>query len=190
MKPSLLHTLQIATLALVSAILFVELYQLNAWLFAAWEHAQGVNWVFLPAGIRVLLVLAMCTPGALGILLGNLWLNRDQLGLPTLLPIMSIGLASGFGPWLVKWFMEKRGLLDRQLRNISSADLLQYVLLYAAFNAFSHQTVHWVFHTPNTTPWVDVWPMFIGDAIGALVVLYTLKLLLSGLRRLQSAARP
>lgn len=183
------HAFQSLALALLSAGLFVELYAFNGWLFAAWEHAQGVNWIFLPAGFRVLLVLSMGLPGAVGILLGNLWLGRADLNPTTLLPTLSIALASGFGPWVVKCFMEKRGLLDRHLQQISSADLLQYVLLYAAFNALSHQTLHWVFHTHNAVPWVDVWPMFIGDAIGALTVLYAIKWLANGLRQLQQSAR-
>ena len=170
-------------MVLLSAVLFVELFRLNDWLFSALEHSKGVNLVFLPAGFRVLLVLIMGLPGAAGIVLGNLWLDRDHLALSSLIPILSIGIASGFGPWLVRCWMEKRGLIDRHLLDLSSSQLLHFVLLYAAFNAFSHQAVHWVFSTPEAVPWVDVWPMFFGDAIGALAVLYAVKLVLSQLRR-------
>lgn len=182
MKSRSLPSLQMTVMALLSAMTFVELFRLNNWLFAAWEHTQGVNWVFLPAGVRVLLVLALGLPGALGIVLGNLWLDRSQLDMPSLLPTVSIALASGIGPWLVKGFMERRGLLQRNLAHITSNRLLQYVLFYAAFNALTHQLIHWVSSTPNSVPWVDVWPMFIGDAIGALVLLYSMKLMLVSLR--------
>lgn len=173
--------LEIAGMVLLSAVLFVGLYQFNAWLFSALEHSKGVNWVFLPAGFRVMLVMAMGIPAAIGIFLGNLWLDRENLALASWLPILATGLASGFGPWLVRVWMEKRALIDRQLQYISSARLLHYVLLYAAFNALSHQVIHWVFQTPDTLPWVDVWPMFIGDVIGALIVLYAVKLIFTTL---------
>lgn len=170
--------LQISLMALLSAMLFVTLFRLNEWLFAAWEHTPGVNWIFLPAGFRVLLVLGMGWPGALGILLGNLWLDQHTLSGETWPEVLSIALVSGFGPWLVKWGMERQGLLEHDLNNMNSQRLLQFVLLYAAVNALAHQLIHAVFRTPNTVPWIDIWPMFIGDALGALMVLYGFRALL------------
>ena len=55
MRPSL----EIATMVAVSAVLYVEFFHLNNLIFAKLEHIHGVNWVFLPAGFRVLLVLGM-----------------------------------------------------------------------------------------------------------------------------------
>jgi len=172
-----------ALMVLISAFLFVEFFRLNDFLFASLEHAQGINWVFLPAGFRVLLVLVLGVPGALGIATGTLWLNMDKLdgSLPSL---MAMGLASGFGPWCVKYVMEKRGLLNPELENINSACLLQFVLLYAAVNAVSHQIIFWGFSLTDSRPWVDVWPMFVGDLVGALVVLYAFKMSLPWLRSL------
>lgn len=178
-------SLEISAMVLVSAMLFVELYRVNDWLFGNLEFTDGVNWIFLPAGFRVLLVLVMGLPGAVGIFLGNLWLDRQDLYVEPLLPIVAAGMASGFGPWLVRWWMQRRGLIDAQLQRITSAHLLQFVLLYAAFNALSHQLIHWGFHTPNTVPWVDVWPMFFGDLVGALLVLYAFKLVLMGWQALR-----
>jgi hypothetical protein len=178
--------IEMASMVLLSTVLFVELYRLNDWLFDELQYTQGVNWVFLPAGFRVILVLVMGVPGACGILLGNLWLDRADLVLDTALPILATAFVSGFGPWLVRWWMAQRGLIDAQLRRITSAHLLQFVLLYAVFNAVSHQFVHWLFGTTSTTPWVSVWPMFIGDAIGALLVLYAFKLVLLGWQRLHA----
>ncbi len=175
--------LEIVSMVLISALLFILLFRLNDWLFSALEHNEGVNWIFLPGGFRVLLVLVLGVPGAMGIVLANLWLDHDRLAITTWPLTVMIGLASGFGPWLVRAWMEKRGLLDRELRRITSAKLLHFVLLYAAINAISHQLIHWTFGTPDTLPWVDVWPMFIGDTIGALMVLYAFKVVLAQLRR-------
>ena len=145
---------------------------------------RGINWVFLPAGFRVLLVLVLGIPGAAGITTATLLLNFDRLDTNHLPSILSTGLASGFGPWCVKYIMEKRGLLDPQLKNISCGSLLQFVLLYAAVNAVAHQVIFWVFSLIDSRPWIDVWPMFIGDLVGALVVLYAFKMSLPWLRSL------
>ncbi len=186
MKTRSSASFEIASMVLVSAVLFVELYRINDWLFGQLEFTDRVNWIFLPAGLRVLLVLVIGLPGAVGILLGNLWLDREDLLGGPLLSIVATAMASGFGPWLVRWWMQKRGLIDAQLQRITSSHLLHFVLLYAGLNALLHQLIHWAFHTPNTTPWVDLWPMFIGDAVGALLVLYAFKLALMGWQALRA----
>lgn len=174
--------LQWALMVLISAFLFVQFFRLNDFLFDALEHTHGINWIFLPAGFRVLLVLVLGLPGALGIAASTLWLNQDSIQSVGWLPIACMGLASGLGPWCVKTWMERRGLLNRDLKDIGSASLLQFVLLYAVFNALAHQLIFWGFSLTNSQPWIDVWPMFIGDLLGALVILYALKLSLPWLR--------
>lgn len=170
--------LEVTAMVTISGLLYVEFYRLNELMFAHLEHIQGVNWVFLPAGFRVLLVLGMGLPGAAGILMGNCWLDRGHFNPDTLCLLLATGVVSGFTPWCVKWVMEKKQLLTHQLQSLSARGLLQFVLAYAAANALGHQFVWWALDRPGTNPWVDVWPMFVGDAIGALLVLYTLKLML------------
>ncbi len=165
----------------ISAFLFVVLFQLNGFLFQAIEHAQGINWVFLPAGVRVLLVLVLDWPGAIGIVLGSIWLHSQTNATPAL-PTLLIGLASGIAPWLVKRWLEQRRVLHPELKQLSSACLLQYVLIYATVNAISHQAIFWGFSVTDSRPWIDVWPMFIGDMVGALIVLYTFKMSLPWMR--------
>ena len=88
MKARSTASLEISAMVLVSAMLFVELYRINDWLFGNLEFTEGVNWIFLPAGFRVLLVLVMGLPGAVGIFLGNLWLDRQDLYVEPLLAIV------------------------------------------------------------------------------------------------------
>ncbi len=176
--------LEWSLMVLISAFLFVEFFQLNGFLFDFLEHARGINWLFLPAGFRVLLVLVLGLPGATGIALGTFWLNLEALNNTSQVATLAVCLASGFGPWVVKCGMEKRHLLDRELKNISSTSLLQFVLFYAAVNAVAHQAIYWGFAMTDHKPWIDVWPMFIGDTLGALLILYTFKLCLPWLRTL------
>lgn len=164
-----------------SALLYVEFFHLNTLIFSRFEHIEGVNWIFLPAGFRVLLVLGMGVPGAMGILLGNCWLDRANFSHDNLWLVLATGLVSGFAPWCVKYVLEKKQLLTQQLHTLTAHSLLQFVLAYAAANALGHQLVWWALNRPGSNPLVDVWPMFVGDAIGALAILYTLKLMLPAL---------
>lgn len=172
--------LEVATMVAISALLYVEFFHLNGLIFPQFEHIQGVSWIFLPAGFRVLLVLGMGLPGAIGIFLGNCWLDRTHWGEDTGL-LLATALVSGFTPWCVKLVMEKKQVLTRQLQKLTAQNLLQFVLAYAAANALAHQLVWWAMKRPGTNPWVDFWPMFVGDAIGAMLILYTLKLMLPAL---------
>ena len=176
-----------ALMVLVSAFLFVSFFRLNDQLFSFLEHAKGVNWVFLPAGFRVLLVLVLGIPGAIGIAVGTLWLDLPQLDSDHWLSELAMGLASGFGPWCVKYWLEMRGVIARNLKDIRSASLLQFVLLYAAVNAIAHQAIFWGFALNDRKPWIDIWPMFVGDMVGALIILYGFKLALPWLRGLTQA---
>lgn len=174
-----------ALMVLLSAFLFVSFFRLNDLLFSALEHARGINWIFLPSGFRVLLVLVLGWPGALGILGGTFWLDQERLFEPGgWLTVLVTGLASGFGPWLIKRWMESRGWLDDHLQSISVQRLLNFVLLYAVFNSVAHQFIRWYLLRVDSQPWLDVWPMFIGDALGALVVLYAMKYALVWMGRL------
>lgn len=157
-------------MVLASACLFVLTHRLNHSWLSTLEHSEGVSWLFVPAGFRVLLVLVLGWPAALGIALGNLWLDQTAL-VAHPWQVLSTALASGFGPWLVRLGMERVGLLERDLRHCSGHDLVNFVLLYAATNALLHQAIRWLSHPGQSQPWIDVWPMFMGDLNGALLVL-------------------
>lgn len=165
-------------MALISAVLFVCFFRLNDWLFDWLQYTKGVNWVFLPAGFRVILVLALGIPGALGIALGTLWLDTRAAVPPAADVLVITCLASGFAPWLVKLWMERRGTLGLHLERLSSSSLLHFVLIYAIVNALLHQSIRWFFEPHTMRLWANLWPMFVGDILGALLVLYALKMCL------------
>lgn len=179
MKFSLRDAAEAAALSLVSASLFTGFFQVNALIFSHLEFSQGVNWLFLPAGFRVLLVLTMGLPGCLGIFLGNLFLDQDHLRHGhTSITLMTAAI-SGFTPWLVMKAMIKLHLLNEHLQDLTHQQLLQFTLLYAVANAVLHQWLWSINPEHLHNVWVEIWPMFIGDALGALIVIYAFKGLLN-----------
>lgn len=171
--------LENSALALLSAVLFVSFFQLNGWLFSAFEHSKGVNWVFLPAGFRVILVLLLGLPGAVGLMLGSWfleWYLLEDFGL--MLAFLN-GIASGLAPWLVMKLLQYRRWLSDKLHSLNTAQLLNLTLMSSAVSALAHQLVWWLLDRPNMNLWLDIWPMFIGNVVGALVMLYSFKLVLT-----------
>ena len=59
------------------ALLWVGLYHLNDWMFAAFEEGRAANWIFLPAGLRLIAVLVLGWRGVLGLWLGTLATPND-----------------------------------------------------------------------------------------------------------------
>lgn len=175
-------SLQKTALALLSAVLFVGFFELNDLIFHPFEHKQGINWLFLPAGFRVILVLVLGLPGALGLMLGSWYIDMGLLDGPN--PLLSFlnGIAGGLTPWLVMKYLQKQRWLSDQLQSLNPLQLLNLTLATSATSAAAHQMVwHWL-ERPLTNVWVDVWPMFIGNVTGALVMLYGFKFILDRMR--------
>jgi hypothetical protein len=76
MSKALRDTFEKSALTLISAVLFVGFFQLNNWAFSIFEYSEGISWVFLPAGFRVILVLVLGLPGALGLMLGSWFIDK------------------------------------------------------------------------------------------------------------------
>lgn len=169
---------EIMALTLGSAVLFVSFFHFNGWLFSELAYAQGVNWVFLPAGFRIVLVLILGLPGAAGITLGTWFLDRDALGTELVLVFLN-GIVSGITPFVVMKVLGKGHPTAGLLQDMTSQRLLHFTLIFAAASSVAHQALWWLMARAGVNFWVDVWPMFIGDAIGALLMLYAFKLLLT-----------
>ena len=160
MSTSLKNIFQNAALTLASAVLFVGFFKLNGWIFADLAYAEGVNWVFLPAGFRAILILALGLSGATGIVLATWFLDWGALGSQGWLLLLN-GVISGFTPYAVMKYLAK-GQPPHQMLQEMTHELL------------------WSFmHREALNLWVDVWPMFIGDTVGALLILFGFKLLLT-----------
>jgi len=175
MNLSIRNMAEAVVLSLVSAALFAGFFRLNELIFSALEHSQGVNWIFLPAGFRVLLVLGMGLPGCLGIFLGTLYLDYAHLLHGHAMLIFLTGIVSGFTPWVVMKTMSHRGLLSADLKNLTYQQLLNFTLFYAAANAVLHQLLWALINVHNHQMMVELWPMFVGDLLGALLMLYAFK---------------
>lgn len=169
-------------LALVSAVLFVGFFRFNAWTFANFEYSQGISWVFLPAGFRIILVLVLGLPGAVGLMLGSWFIDRELFNQGTTALAILNGVVSGMTPWLVMKYLTHRQWLSPQLQTLNATQLLNLILIFAATSAIGHQLVWLFLERPQLNIWVDVWPMFVGNALGALLMLYSFKFVLDRLR--------
>lgn len=162
---------------LATIVLFTGMLVLNELLFKRLEFAPGINWVYLPAGMRLLCTLLFAEAGAVGLLIvswgvsflvffpGNF--DRAFMG----------GILATAAPYLVYRAAHHLYGLQGTLRNLTPGRLLVLSLAYSvASPLFHHLWFAWR-GEPDLLRGFAV--MFVGDLAGTLVVLYGLKGLLA-----------
>lgn len=166
-----------------SALGFYLLCQANDWLFEPLTYAQGVNWVFLPSGLRLALVLLLGGAGAFGVMIGSLLVG---LGRPLSLEVAAAAaVLSGLAPWLARWICLRSLRLSTDLVELKAHELLKMALVFALISALLHQVLY-VGAGLSDSLIKGTAVMALGDLLGTLLVLYGLKIglgLIAGKRR-------
>ena len=160
-----------ATIAMFTAALAV-----NHWLFARLEFAAGINWVYLPAGVRLLATLLFAEAGAVGLLLVSwpvdfLWFFPDD---PQRAFIA--GILSTIAPYGVYRVARRFYGLQASLANLTPRRLLALAVAYAVTGPLlQHLYLAWRGHTDLLSGYVA---MATGDFLGTLIVIYGVRALL------------
>lgn len=158
--------------ATIVAFLFILL--LNEVFFARLEFASGINWIYLPAGVRLLCTLLFAEAGAIGLLMAS-WLVCFFYFFPND-PVRSLvgGILASAGPYLVYLSAQRFFGLQATLRNLSPAALLACAGAFSLASPFLHHL--WFALYENKTDLANSFlVMAFGDFSGTVIVLYTAK---------------
>lgn len=186
----ILGTLSEAFFALlISAFAYASLFYVNHWLTSELIFSLGVNWVYLPAGLRLFLTLIFGLPGAIGIALASFLISYHGDFPNDLLLCIGIGLVSGFAPYLARLFVLSNVRLAPDLSDLNFQKLIFCILIYAFLSAGLHQ---WWFSTmalDNAGGVNHLSVMFIGDILGSLLLISLVKYSLDVLNKVRRTAR-
>ena len=166
-----------AMMVAATMVLFVAMLAINEWLFTRFEFARGINWIYLPAGIRLLSTLLFAEAGAIGLLLVS-WLVCFFYFFPDD-PVRSFagGILAALGPYLVYRAAQHRYGLHASLATLTPKRLL---VLIVAYSVASPLLMHLWFASQGQQGLVQGFlVMFIGDLSGTLLVIYSAKAALS-----------
>ncbi|SFH84247.1 MASE1 protein [Collimonas sp. OK307] len=178
--PSPVEKLRLNLLTIsATAIVYMLVYMANDWLFKHIEFTQGIAWIYLPAGIRLICTLLFAEAGVLGILIGSV-LTSSLYNLFPGDPVSTIGysIISALAPYLAYRFTLQEMRLQRSLSNLTTTRLLACILLYGLANPLL-QLVWFVLRGISYHFWSGLIVMSIGDLTGSLIVVYAIKILLS-----------
>ena len=175
--------------ALIVAFVWSLVYMFNEAVFAAAQLNVVANLIFLPAMIRPLAVLVFGGACVAGLFLGAIiTFPLSPLTLPALIAVCA---ASSFPAWLALSLLRKRPSLASQLSGelagLQLSTIFQIAILTAALSATSHYFAFW--YTPQTThSFEQLAAMFIGDALGSMLMLWFISIVLRGLKGRGSSA--
>jgi len=163
---------QIACIGLTMAV-FLAMNGLNELLFISLEYSHGINWMFLPAGIRLLATLLFGFAGFIGLLLAGIFLNFEHFAFADNVRAVGGALAGAGGPYLAYLFAKHWYNLGPRLKNLTARRLLFIGVLCGVASPVLHHAFMWV--QTGLVDWTAVVAMMTGDILGILIVVYVAK---------------
>ena len=125
--------------SLISALLYSVLFFFNDWITETLKYDLGVSWIYLPAGLRLFLILIFGLAGAIGIAVASFAISYFGVFPPDLLTCIGIGLISGFAPLFAKWVVVSNTYISNDLSNLSMQKILLCIVIYALMSSGFHQ---------------------------------------------------
>ena len=133
------------------------------------EVTHGVNWIYLPAGLRMCYVLVLPVQGTLAVFLASALMAWRDSSLTW--PMVVVGACiTAAAPLLARVVALQRLGLQPNLENLDSRMLLNLTLVFGLFSTTLHQA--WYVFLGRESAFMMMW---LGDALGALLCLYGLK---------------
>ena len=173
---------------IATAITYFVFCRANSFLFSSMGYANGVDWVFLPSGLRLVFILIFVEAGALGIALGSCALAFLYQVDGSAMTYVVTGAISGFPPMLARRICIDMLNLDVNLRGLTPRGLLQTAALFALTSSLLHQLWYtWCGQTNNFVG--SSIAMAVGDFSGTMLILYAAKALLNVLRSIGTSGR-
>lgn len=163
----------------VVAVAYVLCFKLNEWMFSTAKVSDYISWVFLPAAIRMLAVMLLGWAGVAGLYLGSLAQLGAMLESDPVRALVIAGISSV--PCLLAARLVQRALrVPGDLAGMTGRQLLVFALAGGVANSGAH-SLYFSLEAGSLEPLSGFLPMFVGDTLGTLIVLYVGALLLSRL---------
>ena len=174
---------------IISVFAYTLLFYINSWITTELVFGLGVNWIYLPAGLRLFLTLIFGLPGAIGIAIASTLISYYGELSSDLAICIGTGLISGFAPYLARIFVFSNVKLESDLSNLNLQKLLLCIVIYALMSAGLHQYWYATVGLENTGSVNHFVVMAIGDVMGSILLIALIKSGLDLLRRFRRIDR-
>jgi len=166
----------------ISALLYSAVFFFNDWVTEAVKYDLGVSWIYLPAGLRLFLILIFGLAGAIGITLASFAISYFGVFPPDLVTCIGIGLISGFAPLFAKSVVVSNTYISNDLSSLSIQKIILCIVVYALMSAGFHQ--YWFLLRDLESGSLNHFlVMFFGDIAGSILLIAVIKYSIDLLRR-------
>jgi hypothetical protein len=161
-------------MVLATMIMFGAALLINELLFKQLEFAEGINWVYLPAGVRLLATLLFAEAGAIGLLLVS-WLYCFTILFPHD-PVRAFagGILSSAAPYLVYLGAQRWLDLKGSLANLAAWQVLVCAVAYSLASPLLHH-IWFALYEGRGDLLHGFAAMAMGDLAGTVLVLFLTK---------------
>jgi len=172
-------------IVVLSALIYFESFRLNHFLFSDFQFTQRVHWVYLPGGLRLLLVLLFFDLGVAGIFIGSLMMNYVYFFDGDHVFAVAVSALVAFSPWLTRFLSLQWFDLGENLTGLSLAIIFKMALLLAVLSSLMLQC--WFYINGKTSDFLNSFMvMALGKFAGTLIVLSIFSVVLRSLREMSS----
>ena len=182
----MINWVKINVITLVSFFVFSLI---NQSVFEIFSVSENINWIFLPAGLRLFFILVYRHRVLVGLFLGSL-LASVYLTQETLSPFtLCLALASTLNPLIALYAMEKlTTYFNLTLQNLTLEAIISLAILQAFFSTTLHHLIFLGFgKTLHENFLGELLTMFFGDLFG---ILFMLGLLTLGFKLILKSYKP
>ena len=158
----------------LSGLLYSIFFALNHLLFSWLDFSESVSWLFLPAGMRLLLTLVFSFNGALGISFASMLISWFFFFKGDPITGIGAGILGGLSPYLARYLIFRNLEISSRLDQLNGTKLLQCALIFSVTSPVLHQT--WFYFRSLHQDFLNhLTVMIIGDLTGTLTVIYLIK---------------
>ena len=160
--------------ATLSAALYIGFFYFNQFITAPLEDAKGVNWIFLPAGLRIFITLILDYSGAIGLAIASLLINYISFCDYDVTSTVGIAIICGAAPLLGRHFVIHNLKVQADLSNISMKQLAVIIIAYSLLSSGLHQ-IWFAIRGLDSGSWNHFIAMFCGDVAGSILFVAVIK---------------
>lgn len=142
----------------------------------------GVNWIFIPSGLQLVLVLTAVEDAAIGIAFASWLIGFQYYYLDSDVNTIITGIITGASPLLARKISFDFLHIEDDLKNLTFKSILLMSIIFALLSATLHQL--WFFYNHVSDQFINnLLVMVIGNLTGTIVVLFIIKVAASLIKR-------
>lgn len=169
--------------ASLTALAWVLLFEANSYAFESFELTEYVNWVFLPAALRMVSVMIAGYAGVCGLFLGALITNHPILAV-NLSEAIVLSLLSAAGPLAAFTIVVHKFGISRNLDGLKWWHLFVFAVVGSFCNVIPTQGyLYSVGHVQEMYSGMGI--MLVGDLVGTSALLFLASLFVKAVDRLK-----